>query len=122
MSRRDWTDLAVVIVALGCMLAFRAVYVEPRTWGDVCGAGVRPAACAPRAALLWLQHWHLWGAGALTLGFWAFLGGPRAIRVAAVALGAVAVANYNATWGMLGLALGVWAWIGQSGQPVAAVR
>ena len=28
-----------------------------------------------------------------------------------MALGAAAVANYNATWGMLGLALGAWAWI-----------
>ena len=39
------------------------------------------------------------------------------MRVAAVALGAVAVANYNATWGMLGLALGAWAWIGAGRQP-----
>ena len=115
MSRRDWLGLLIAIGVLGAMLGYRAAYVEPREWGALCAAAAPPLACAPRAALLWLQHWQLWGAGALGLGLWAFLGrggGGFPVRVAAVALGAVAVANYNATWGMLGLALGAWAWIG----------
>jgi hypothetical protein len=112
MTRRDWLGLLSVLATLGAMLGYRALHVEPREWGALCAAATVPLACHPRAALLWLQHWQLWGAGALGLGLWAFLGGPFAARVAAVALGAVAVLNYNATWGMLGLALGAWAWIG----------
>lgn len=120
MSRRDWLGLLIALGVLGAMLGYRAVHVEPREWGALCAAAAPPLACGPRAALLWLQHWHLWGAGALGLGLWAFLGGPFALRVAAVALGAVAVANYNATWGMLGLALGAWAWIGAGRRTAAA--
>jgi hypothetical protein len=112
MTRRDWTGLLAAFGVLGAMLAYRAVFVEPRDWGSLCAEVVVPLACHPRGALLWLQHWGLWGGGALGLGLWAFLGGPFAVRVTAVALGAVAVANYNASWGMLGLALGAWAWIG----------
>ena len=116
MRRQDWLGLLIVLGVLGAMLGYRAVYVEPRAWGALCAAAAPPLACGPRAALLWLQHWQLWGAGALGLGLRAFLGGGLAPRVAAVALGAVAVANYNATWGMLGLALGAWAWIGAAGR------
>ena len=113
MQRRDWLGLLIAFGVLGAMLGYRAMYVEPREWGALCAAAAPPTACWPRAALLWLQHWQLWGAGALGLGLWAFLGGGAfRVRVAAVALGAVAVANYNATWGMLGLALVAWAWIG----------
>ena len=116
MTRRDWLGLLSVLAALGAMLGYRALHVEPREWGALCAAASVPLACHPRAALLWLQHWQLWGAGALGSGLWAFLGGPFAVRVAAVALGAVAVVNYNATWGMLGLALGAWTWIGAAGR------
>lgn len=112
MARRDWIGLAVAAGMLGLLLLYREIYVEPRAWGAACAAAAPPLACRPRAALLWLQHWQLWGGGALLLGLWAFLGGPFRVRVAAVALGAVATANYNATWGMLGLLLGAWAWIG----------
>jgi hypothetical protein len=112
MTKRDGIGLLVVLGVLGGMLAYRAIYVEPREWGAACAVAMAPPACLPRAALLWLQHWQLWGGGALGLGVWALAGSPFAIRVAAVALGAVAVANYNATWGMVGLALGAWAWIG----------
>lgn len=116
MRKRDWIGLAAAAGALGLMLLYRAIYVEPRAWGALCAAAAVPLACHPRAALLWLQHWQLWGGGALLLGLWAFLGGPFGVRVAAVALGAVATANYNATWGMLGLLLGAWAWIGAAGR------
>ena len=113
MARRDGIGLLVVLGVLGGMLAWRAAYVEPRAWGAACAAATAPVVCLARAALLWLQRWQLWGGGALALGVWALVGSPFAIRVAAVALGAVAVANYNATWGMAGLALGAWAWIGE---------
>ena len=118
MMRRDWIGLGAAAAALGAMLLYRHVYVEPREWGAACAAAAAPFACRPRAALLWLQHWQLWGLSALGLGMWALLGGPFAVRVAAVALGAVAAANYNATWGVLAAALGAWAWIGAA--PAAA--
>ena len=111
MTKGDGIGLAAVLGVLGGLLAFRAAVVEPRDWAAACMAASAPAACLPRAALLWLQHWQLWGAGALALGAWSLLGAPLAVRVAAVALGAMAVANYNATAGMFGLALGAWAWI-----------
>ncbi|MCK8783136.1 hypothetical protein M0638_01920 [Roseomonas sp. NAR14] len=116
MQRRDWIGLAVAALALGGMLAFRAAYVEPRAWGALCAApspfaAGLPLPCYPRAALLWLQNWQLWGLSALLLGLLAFLRAAFVPAVAAVALGAVAVANYNASWGMLGLALGAWAWL-----------
>jgi len=117
MRRADWLGLAVVAASLGGLILYRQVYVEPREWVGVCAAATPPLACLPRAALVWLQHWYLWGTGALLLGLWAFLGGPFAAAVAAVALGAAAVANYNATWGMLGLALGAWGWITRQRRP-----
>ena len=120
MTKRDWTGLLIVLAALGALLAYRAAYVEPRAWAALCGGAAAPWACQPRAALLWLQHWQVWGGGALVLGLWALLGAPFVVRVAAVALGAMAVANYNVTWGVLGLALGAWAWIGAAGRRAPA--
>lgn len=114
MTKRDALGLLAVVVALAGLLAYRAAYVEPREWAAACAAAMPRPACLPREALLWLQHWQLWGCAALGLGAWSLYGAPFAARVAAVALGAVAVANYNATWGMLGLALGAWAWINDS--------
>lgn len=111
MTKRDGYGVLAVVAALGGILAYRAAYVEPRDWAAACGVAMPRLACVPRDALLWLQHWQLWGASALGLGIWSLFGAPFCIRVAAVALGAVAVANYNATWGMLGLALGAWAWL-----------
>ena len=113
LLRRQLPGVLVVLLLVGAMAAYRAVYVEPREWGAAClDMSQAPAACTPRAALLWLQHWQLWGLGALALGFWAFLGGPPAARIVAVALGIIATLNFNATWGMLGTMLGAWAWIG----------
>ena len=111
-ARRDLWALLAVAAAIGLMMAYRHVYVEPRAWGALClDLSQAPFACRPRAALLWLQHWQLWGAAAMLLGFWAFLGAPLAARAAAVALGVIAVMNFNATWGMIGAALGAWAWV-----------
>ncbi len=111
MKRADWLGLAMVAASLAGLILYRQAYVEPREWVGLCAAAAPPMACLPRAGLVWLQHWYLWGTGALALGLWAFLGGPWTVAVAAVAVGAAAVANYNATWGMIGLALGAWAWI-----------
>ncbi|UPG72082.1 hypothetical protein MVG78_16365 [Roseomonas gilardii subsp. gilardii] len=107
--------LGSVVLAVAAMAIYRHAYVEPREWGALClDLSQAPLACHPRAALLWLQHWQLWGASALLLGLWAFLGGPAVTRAAAVALGIIAVLNYNASWGLLGAVLGAWAWIGDA--------
>jgi hypothetical protein len=111
LARRDTIGLALVAASIAGMIAYRAAYIEPRAWGAVCAAAAPPLACAPRAALLWLQQKYLWGAIALALGLWAFLWrGPFAVAVAAIMVGVAAVENYNATWGMVGLALGAWRW------------
>jgi hypothetical protein len=116
MSRRDWIGLALVLATTAGLIAFRLAYVEPREWGALCAGASPPVACLPRAGLIWLQHYGLWGLGALAAGLWAFLGGPFAAGVAAVALGVAGVVNYNATWGMLGAALGGWSWIRRAGR------
>lgn len=117
--RRDIQGIIIVLVCLHALLAYRGMFIEPRAWGAIC-AGVAPAlACAPRAALLWAQHYQLWGAAALGLGLWAFIGAPFAVAVAGVAMGAAAVVNFNASWGMWGLALAGWAWVRVSSEPAA---
>jgi hypothetical protein len=86
MGRWDWIGLAAAAGVLGLMLLFRDVYVEPREWGSLCLGAAPPLACRPRAALLWLQHWQLWGGGAALLGLWAWIGaaGGRTPRTVAV--------------------------------------
>jgi hypothetical protein len=121
-ARPHLIALAVVVLSVAALLAYRAWYVEPRVWGGLCAAADRPLACLPRAGLLWLQHYYLWGLAALALGLWAFLGGPFAAAVAAVALGIGAVINYNATWGMIGAALGLWAWFRRALPPPGAAE
>jgi hypothetical protein len=113
-GRRDVAGVVVVAACLAGVIAYRAAYIEPRAWGAICAASAPPLACAPRAALLWLQQKYLWGSASLVLGLAAFLWrGPFWVAVAAIVVGVVAVENYNATWGMLGLALGAWVWVGQ---------
>lgn len=112
VTKRDLLAALAVAAAIFLMVAYRHWQVEPREMGALClDLAGAPFECRPRAVLLWLQHWQLWGAGALALGFWAFLGAPFAVRAAAVALGVIAVLNFNATWGMIGAALGAWAWV-----------
>jgi hypothetical protein len=118
--KRHLLGVAVVAVMLAALLIYRAWGVEPREWGALCVQPSPPLACAPRAALLWLQQYYLWGGIALVLGLWAFVRAPMAVAVAAVAVGAAAVVNYNATWGMVGAALGAWAWIMPRRAPAAA--
>jgi hypothetical protein len=103
ITGRDVWGLAVVLINVVAMLAFRAVYVEPMTPpGGLAGLA--------RFGLLWLQAQYLWGAMALVLGLVAFFGRFVWVSVAAVLVGADAVINYNATWGMVGAVLGAWAW------------
>lgn len=120
MQRRDWLGILMVAASLLALLAYRDMFIEPRAWGAACAASPAPTACVPRAALLWLQHFYLWGAAALALGLWAFIGAPFAIAVAGVTMGAAAVVNFNASWGMWGLAFAAWAWIRFSAGPAAA--
>ena len=109
--RRDWVGLAIVAAATAGIIGYRYVYIEPRAWGAICATASAPAACVPRAALLWLQQKYLLGGISLVLGVAAFLWrGPFAVAVAAIVVGVIAVENYNATWGMVGLALGAWVW------------
>ncbi len=111
LTKRDWCGILAVVALTGAMFAYRLWFVEPREWGTLCVAAERPFMCTPRAALVWLQHYGLWGLGALALGIAGVLWGRFVVCVAAVTLGAMAVLNYNATWGMLGAALGAWGWI-----------
>ncbi|MBN8889792.1 MAG: hypothetical protein BGP12_21315 [Rhodospirillales bacterium 70-18] len=109
MKRQDLAALLLLAGWLGALLAYRAAYVEPREWAAACVAASPPLACLPRAGLLWMQQYGVWGGGALALGLAAFLGAP--VAALAVAAGIGGVVNYNASFGMLGLALGAWAWI-----------
>ena len=112
LRRRDWVALLSVVAVGGGMAAYRAWFIEPRAWGALCAASAPPLACLPRAGLLWIQREYLFGAVALVLGTWAFLGrGPLVVAIAALAIGIAGVENYNATWGMLGAALGAWTWL-----------
>ena len=120
--RRDWIGVAVVAAWLVAVLAFRAGVIEPREWAVACGGVHPPLGCAPRAGLLWMQHWGLWGLPAVALGLWSLRGAPFAIAVAAVAWGASGLANYNTDWGMLGVALGGWVWVTRAGSVAAQAR
>ncbi len=110
MQRRDAIGILTVVIAYGAMALYRALGVEPAGFA-ACAGTPRAWACEPRAVLLWLQHWQVFGAATLLLGLWTLRGAPFPIRIAAVVLGAVAVANYNITWGVAGGAFGLWAWL-----------
>jgi hypothetical protein len=112
LRRRDWVGLGLVALATAGLIAYRAVFIEPREWGAICAAAQPTLACMPRAGLIWLQRYYLWGAISLLLGIWAFAWrAPFAVQVAAVVIGIAAIENYNATWGAAGAALGAWAWL-----------
>lgn len=111
IARRDWAGLLLVALLLGGLIVFRRAVIDPREWGAICVAPTAPAVCMPRAALLWLGNLYLWGTAALVLGMAAFRFRAWPVAVAGVAVGAIAVASYNASWGMVGLALGAWTWM-----------
>jgi hypothetical protein len=116
MQRRDVWGLATVIAVTVGLIAYRAYFIEPREWGTVCVGASPPMACMPRAALIWLQRYYLWGTGSLVLGLLGFAwGGGFGAQLAAVILGVAAIENYNATWGAIGLALGAWGWLRRDG-------
>jgi len=121
MQRRDVWGLVLVGAAAAGLIAYRAWFIEPREWGALCVAATPPAACVPRAALIWLQRYYLWGAGSLVLGLFGFSwGGGFGAQLAAIVLGVAAIENYNATWGAIGLALGAWSWLRRDGWPSRA--
>ncbi len=122
MRRRDGIGIAVVVLWLAALLAFRAAVVEPRGMAAACLAAAQPLGCLPRGWLLWMQAHGMWGLPAMALGLWSLRGAPFAIAVATVALGVAGVASYNASFGMLGLALGGWAWIMRAGTGATPVR
>ena len=107
----DAMGIALVAVTFGLMLLFRAVYVEPREWGAICVTVDPPASCGPRALSLWLQTIYGWGAMALYAGLLTLIRSPSGVSVAAVALGAIAIINQNATGGALAICLGLWSWV-----------
>jgi hypothetical protein len=111
LRRRDWWGGGVVAASVLTLLAYRAMFIEPRVWSVTCAFASPPLVCLPREALLWLQYHGLWGCAALILGLLALLFGPFSLTVAAVVFGVAGVVNYNATFGMLGAALGAWAWL-----------
>jgi hypothetical protein len=116
MRRRDLWALAGLALWLAALLAFRAGVVEPRAWGAACTVAGAPWPCIPRAGLLWLQHYGIWGGAALALGLAGFLGAPTIVL--AIAFGLGGVVNYDVSFAMLGLALAAWAWI----SPAAKAR
>ncbi len=112
LRRADSIGIAVVLILGAGIFAYRAAYIEPRMWGTICAAAPRPLACEPRAALLWLQRFYLWGWAAFGMGVLGFLRiGGVPVQAAGVAIGIAAIANYNANWGAVGLALGLLGWI-----------
>jgi hypothetical protein len=113
--RLDWVGITVVGVAIAGLIQFRLSYVEPRVWDMRCEVSAPLLVCGPRAALLWLQQYDLWGSAGLVLGILAFMWGNRMACVSAVVVGIAGVINYNASWGMLGAALGFWGWIRRPG-------
>jgi hypothetical protein len=117
MRRRDIVGLCIVTAATAGLVAYRAIYIEPRAWGALCAASAPPLACLPRAGLIWLQRYYLWGTISLGLGLWSFAWrAPFTIQIAAIVIGIAGIENYNATWGAVGAALGAWAWLRDDGK------
>jgi hypothetical protein len=122
MRRRDIWGLAIVALATAALILYRHYFIEPREWGAICAAAAPPPACLPRAGLIWLQRFYLWGSLALALGLWGFAWRGRfPAQLGAVVIGIAAIENYNASWGAVGAALGVWAWIRREGWTKKAV-
>ncbi len=123
MRRRDVWGGAAVAAATAGLILYRLYFIEPREWGALCAASAAPLACLPRAGLIWLQRFYLWGAASLGFGLFGFAwGGAFAAQLLAVVLGVAAIENYNATWGAVGLALGVWGWARREGWANARAR
>jgi hypothetical protein len=112
LTRRDWSDIAVIVaVGLGFWV-FRELTIVPRLYGSLCMSAHPPLVCGPRQAVLWAQYQRLFGLAALLAGLIGWARGIRGLAVAAVALGIAAAVNYNGTEGIIGAALGLWAWLG----------
>jgi hypothetical protein len=116
MRRRDVIGLTAAVVTTAIVILYRLYILEPRAWGAVCAQAARPAACLPRAGLIWLQGEYLLGSLPLAFGIWGLAyGGGYPAQLAAVLIGIVGIENYNATWAAAGLALGAWGWMRRDG-------
>jgi len=116
MRKRDTIGLAVVVAVTAAFILYRFYFIEPREWGAACVAASPPLACLPRAGLIWLQRYYLWGILSFACGLWGFAwGGAFPAQLAAILLGVGAIENYNATYGAIGLALGAWGWLRREG-------
>ena len=113
-SAEDWMGLWMVVMIGGGMFAFRQLAIVPRATVGMCAVANAPAICTPRAWVLNIQHYQLWGWAALALGLAAFIAGKRLPAALALGLGIAAAVNYNATTGIIGAALGLIAWAGLS--------
>lgn len=111
LDRADLAGVAIVVVLAASAIGFRMATIEPRAFVGICAAAHRPLVCAPRQAVLWLQYQQLFGFPALLLGGLAVAFARRWLGVAGLALGIVAVVNFNGTEGIIGAALGLWGWL-----------
>ncbi len=103
--------VAIVAAAAVSAISFRITTVEPREFVGLCASRHAPWICAVRHAVLWLQYEHSFGLTSLLLGLFAFVFTYRPLGVVALAFGAIAIINYNATEGVVGAALGLWGWL-----------
>lgn len=111
MRRGDRMGVAIVAAAAVSAISFRITTVEPREFVGLCASRHAPWICAVRHAVLWLQYEHSFGLTSLLLGLFAFVFTYRPLGVVALAFGAIAIINYNATEGVVGAALGLWGWL-----------
>ena len=89
--------VAIVAAAAVSAISFRITTVEPREFVGLCASRHAPWICAVRHAVLWLQYEHSFGLTSLLLGLFAFVFTYRPLGVVALAFGAIAIINYNAT-------------------------
>jgi len=123
VTRRDWWGLGTVVSVAAALVLYRFYFIEPREWGAACVSASPPLVCLPRAGVIWLQRYYLWGGVSLALGLWGFAwGGAFAAQLGAVLFGVAGIENYNATWGAIGLALGAWGWLRRDGWGARGVR
>lgn len=103
----------MLALAYAAAWELRQLYIEPSAVALVCNAASHPSWCAIRFAILFAQREALFGIAAVVMGGVALLcGGPKA-AIAAIALSALAIANYNVEMGALALVAGLIASVGR---------
>jgi hypothetical protein len=111
LSRADQIGIAVVVVVSAAAIVFRQLTIVPRAFVGLCAGSHAPLICGPRQAVLWAQYEGWFGIASLILGLLAFAFAWRSLGVAALAMGIVAVVNYNGTEGIIGAGFGLWGWL-----------